>query len=103
MPVIALFPLIVVAQDTFTSYHEGQPVLEGVLAAGNWRGQVPQHDLEESRIIYHRAGLLDQFGLHVVMDNNRQWCCQSEQHAPSKRTGEDALPARPAWLHRDVS
>ncbi|MDE0210562.1 MAG: hypothetical protein OXJ64_11840, partial [Boseongicola sp.] len=42
-------------------------------------------------------------GLHVVMDNNRQWCCQSEQHAPSKRTGEDALAARPAWLHRDVS
>lgn len=28
VPVIALFPLIVVAQDTFTFHHEGPPVLK---------------------------------------------------------------------------
>lgn len=82
VPVIALFPVIVAAQDAYTSHHESQSRFAGVPAAGNRYGQVPRHDFAGGRIISHRAGLLDQFGLYVVMSNNIQECCQSEQRTP---------------------
>ncbi len=60
VPVIALPPLVVVAQDTFTVHHEGQSVFEGVLTLGTGVGRC--HGTISKKgfsSITYRAGLFD--------------------------------------------
>lgn len=67
---VALAALVVISQDTFAVHHKSQSVFERMRTARSRIGKMPQNDLEEGRVIYHCAGLLDQHRLHVVNDDN---------------------------------
>ena len=77
--VIAFALLIVVAQHAATIHHEGEPILEAVLATCNQRGQAPHHHFHECVFGDNVALFAHQFSIHVGDNTNTPECGQTLQ------------------------
>ncbi len=91
VPVVALPPLIVIAQHGVATNDVREPIPEFMR---RWRyrlSNLPHHDLNECVRGYDHSAAKQRCGLHVGENTNTKVCCQLPQHLPS----DDLVPNAP--------